>query len=164
MAKKEKVYSATAMICPKHGATHRAAFKPGERWTLICGRDGCDLVLEGTGTGLLRPGRFFLDCLIEEPVEGFTTEENWNGWACPYFTKEQGEKIMAEFNKHPDYSGEPAPFPAHYDEKRDAFITYSGYAEDPEEVWKGEAFDQLDGATLYPIGSGCWTWMEEEKA
>ena len=160
--KKEKVYSATAMVCPKHGTTHRAAFKPGDKWVLICGHDGCNLELQGTGSNLLVVGRFSLDCLLEEGVEGYHTGENWNGWACPYFTKEQGEQIMAAFNKIPDYSGEAAPFPARYDEARDAFITYSGYDEQPEDVWKGEPFDQLDGLRLYPIGTGSWTWNEEE--
>jgi hypothetical protein len=46
---------------------------------------------------------------------------------------------------------------AHYDEARDAFVTASGYEEDPEDVW---GVVVREGTPLYSIGGMSWTWME----
>ena len=91
--------------------------------------------------------------------EGYTKGNHWNGWACPWFTKETALEIadahnalMNEFNallpNNKSY--------AIYNETEDTFIFY-GYDEAETEEFKGKDFT-INGKTLhlYPIGNGCW--------
>jgi hypothetical protein len=41
----------------------------------------------------MRLSRFFLDFLGGQLFEGYTHSEECNGFACPYFTREQTERI-----------------------------------------------------------------------
>lgn len=93
--------------------------------------------------------------------DGYTDGTHWNGWACPWFTKETALEIadahnalMNEFN---------ALLPnnkayAIYNKTEDTFIFY-GYDEAETEEFKGEDFT-INGKTLhlYPIGNNCWIW------
>lgn len=81
--------------------------------------------------------------------EGYTDGRHWNGWACPYFTKEIAENIMHINNAYYTF-GE---WQMRYDEEQDAFIRE--YEDEEPEVFKG--YD-IDGLHLYPIGTCCWIW------
>lgn len=71
----------------------------------------------------------------------------WNGWACPYFTRETAEAILRDI---PDTT-------FRYDEARDMIImTYQGI-EDHE--WEGILFD---GVKMYAIGAYNWTWQDRK--
>ena len=80
--------------------------------------------------------------------EGYTSGRHWNGWACPYFTKEVAESIMKVNNK---IAGEDCPMS--YDAKTDTFSRY--YDEDSNDEFQGE---DINGMHLYPIGTCCWIW------
>lgn len=67
----------------------------------------------------------------------------WNGWACPYFTRETAEAILRDI---PDST-------YRYDESRDMLILQ--YMNDEPQEWEGLLFD---GVTMYAIGSHDWTW------
>lgn len=83
------------------------------------------------------------DCVMDPAVQ-------WNGWACPFFTKEQGMDLVHQTNR-----AELAGYHAWYEEDGDYFVFTSDDDTEPERfgpVVTGE------GKGLYPIGAWCWTW------
>jgi hypothetical protein len=99
----------------------------------------------------LRPAIFFLDC-VNRTFDGFTSGETWNGFACPYFTREQGEELAQAWRER--------GWTAHYDERREAFLF--GDAVDPGDAGDAriEEFSALDidGTPYFPIGARYWSW------
>lgn len=86
--------------------------------------------------------------------DGYTNGTHWNGWACPWFTKETALEIADAYNALiPDDKAR-----AIYNETEDTFIFY-GYDEAEPEEFKGKDFI-INGKTLhlYPIGNGSWVW------
>lgn len=80
----------------------------------------------------------------------------WNGFACPFFTVEEGLRLVARMNEDTEANGEFG-----YDPLKDCF-TYrdSTYDEDEESTqWKAE---EHNGKKLYPIGS-CFCWFEVKE-
>lgn len=84
---------------------------------------------------------------------GYTSGRLWNGWATPYFTLEEAQKLQAEFS-------EGANSPMLYDVTKDAFVLK--YEDDDEPyVWKGEDIQTVDGIKhLYGIGAYSHIWDE----
>lgn len=95
----------------------------------------------------MRATRFTIDTFGNEVFDGFTQGETWNGWARPYFTFEQSQRVA---EAHKAQGGR-----ASYDETQDSF-TFEMDAGDPD------AFpaDVVEGKKFYPIGAGCWIWEE----
>ena len=87
--------------------------------------------------------------------EGYTFGKSWNGWGCPYFTKEIAMEMMKEFNSEDQ--------PARYDEEKDTFIYImdADHAEDYTDIYAGKDYE-FNGNTihLYAIGTMAWTWVE----
>lgn len=84
---------------------------------------------------------------------GYTGGRRWNGWATPYFEKDEALAVMHDYN-------ECAENPMEYDEVYDQF-----YILDKEtaelETWKGEKLNTDEGIKhLYGIGAYCWMWEE----
>jgi hypothetical protein len=106
----------------------------------------------------LQPARFSIDTLGEDVLfDGFTADETWNGWACPYFTFEQAQKVVNAFNVSQHFVNDRVS--AHYDAERDAFcflLETSGESDDFPAV-------SIDGQKFYPIGAGCWIWERSDK-
>lgn len=73
-----------------------------------------------------------------------TTGESWNGWECPYFTKEQGEALL----RSPGFES------GRYDSEQDAFVFPCDEEGEPD-VWPAV---EVDGVKYYGIGAGCWIW------
>jgi len=104
---------------------------------------------------------FYIDG-IEGMFEGYTDGSNWNGWATPYFTYEEGERIMdaiTELHKQDDelpIRGEVG----YYDEAEDAFIV-PGEGDNEAEIFYGMDI-KINGKKIrvYPIGNGSWIWDE----
>ena len=97
----------------------------------------------------LKPATFTIDDI--HPFEGYDEEYYWNGWECPWFTKEVGDAIV---NYYKDTM--------YFDEKEDAFVFTAPYGnideEDPD-YFAGQDIETVDGVKhLYPIGNGSWTW------
>lgn len=108
--------------------------------------------------------QFTLDCIDETegsvtPFKGYTHGDHWNGWATPYFARDEAQRVAAALNKvyaNPHY--------AWYDRGQDAFANfYEG--DDPNDIeeWHGKQVE-VDGQmlTLYAIGAYCWTWNSYE--
>lgn len=125
----------------------------------------------------------------ENIYEGYTDGRLWNGWACPYFTKEVADEMMADHNEV-----------MYYEERLDAYIVVDSnhdnlidsgakdlvdsiikYAKpnptrdyeikNIESILIGLDFDVFRGEDievngeilhLYDIGNSCWIWDEYE--
>lgn len=92
-----------------------------------------------------RTAKFFIE--REDGVyPGLASPETWNGFACPLFTREVVERMVAE-----------CPYlPLSYDAERDAFIEKDDDGDD--EVY--EAIE-IGGSRYYAVGAWSWAWHEE---
>lgn len=87
---------------------------------------------------------------------GYTSGRLWNGWATPYFTLEEAQKIQTEFSRG-------ANSPMLYDVMKDEFRLQ--YEDDDEPyIWKGEDIQTVDGIKhLYGIGAYSHIWDELDE-
>jgi hypothetical protein len=97
--------------------------------------------------------KFTIDTLGERVFDGYTKDEDWNGWACPYFTFEQAQSIVTAHNDN--------GWPARYDQGNDQFIFSMKHAGGQEDEIYSPILE--DGLKLYPIGTASWIWEEEDK-
>lgn len=127
-------------FCPQGGgfvncarrAVFHATFKPADEPQFAPARFTGEWMPEGTA------------------LAGYTNGLRWNGWACPYFTKEEALRLVEDW---------PGLF---YDEARDAFVRpCEGGDPDETEVFGAETIT-VAGQPLkvYPVGSGSWCWEE----
>lgn len=85
---------------------------------------------------------------------GYTSGYLWNGWATPYFEKDEAERVVAGYN-------ELALFPMYYDADSDSYKTddVDGFDGD---CWQGEDIQTEDGTKhLYGIGAYSWVWDDD---
>lgn len=73
------------------------------------------------------------------------SDDTCNGWACPYFEKSEGERMVAWLPESDDSLV--------FDEATGTFTTT--YDPDAPESFAGI---DIDGMHLYPIGNGSWMW------
>jgi len=96
---------------------------------------------------------FTMDCW-DQKFEGLSFGYSWNGWSCPYFTKEIGLQISEVINEEKCHLT--------YSESKDCFVLHD--LEEPD-------FDEdimpqiINGKKYYSIGacSWCWTEISEEE-
>lgn len=95
----------------------------------------------------------FALCEDHNAYIGYTSGALWNGWATPYFTLEEAQRLQADFNRGIDT-------PMLYDVAKDEFrIQYDG--DDEPYIWKGEDIQTVDGIKhLYGIGAYSHIWDE----
>ncbi|RYZ79393.1 MAG: hypothetical protein EOP04_27830 [Proteobacteria bacterium] len=84
----------------------------------------------------------------EQTFEGFTTGEDWNGFAVLFFELNVAHQIIDSLSKIGISSG--------YDSDEDAFWVISDGSDDEELFFSTES----EGRKYYPIGSGSWIWEE----
>lgn len=94
----------------------------------------------------MRPTRFTIDSL-DGTFDGHTQDEDWNGWAVPYFTYEQALTVLAACQKANQHG--------FYDAVSDRFIFSF---KDEDESYEAE---EIDGLKVYPVGARNWIWEEE---
>ena len=100
----------------------------------------------------MRKTRFVIDC-NEKTYEGYTDGRLWNGWECPWFTKEVADEMMRDFIND---GGK-----AEYDSETDCYIFQTEGGWDQPDVFDGYDVNTEDGSMhLYPIGAWCWIWDE----
>lgn len=104
----------------------------------------------------LKEANFTIDTLEGQTFSGYTLGEEWNGWACPYFTFEQANKLLETYRSMKTYEGKPLR--AYYYSNTDKFCFEVDSHEDIQEFSPVE----VEGKKLYPIGSGDWIWQIEE--
>jgi hypothetical protein len=94
----------------------------------------------------LRRSRFTIETFPDQIFEGYTFDDDWNGWACPYFEFEEAAHILDIYKR----KGENA----RYNESNDEFTFIEA-----EEVFPAV---EIEGLKLYPIGNSVWIWEEAE--
>jgi hypothetical protein len=102
----------------------------------------------------LRKALFYID---GGPIyTGYTNGDRWNGWATPYFTLEEAQRLQAEFNQGDGLR-------MFYDCQADKFILQ--YDDDDEPyIWEGEDIQTVDGKLhLYGIGAYSHIWDEADN-
>ena len=104
----------------------------------------------------MRPTQFKIESLGYEVFDGFTKEETWNGWACPYFTFEQAQKVLEQFNLFRRITGQTGF--AFYSEPADIFV-FPGDENEPEIF----AAIEENGEKFYLVGAFAWIWEEMDK-
>ncbi|MGC2237991.1 MAG: hypothetical protein WA584_17660 [Pyrinomonadaceae bacterium] len=94
----------------------------------------------------MRKAKFFLEVLEPYDFEGYTEDDDWNGWSCPYFTFDEAEKIVKAHKQ--------AGLKAIYEESSDEFIFE---LQGEIEIYAPTTINELK---LYPIGTASWIWEE----
>ena len=83
-----------------------------------------------------RPAVFQIDA-IESYFHGVTQDQHWNGFACPLFSLEETQRLMA-LNNHTEFCGQIV-----YDAEQDAFLFHEFGVESEErpDVFKAVVID-----------------------
>lgn len=94
----------------------------------------------------MRKAQFTLESLGISAFNGYTLDETWNGWACPYFSYDEALKITEAQNS---VGGK-----GWYEESSDRFVF--------DIQGEREAFApiEIESLKLYPIGNASWIWDE----
>jgi hypothetical protein len=114
-------------------------------------------------TGFYKTKFYIMDVRDDRDLfEGYTHGEYWNGWACPYFTLEEGKRLIAYLNdlhKQEGYENMPVPTQKHrYDAETDQF-----YIMDDNDEYEPLIYGRVDIEglpPLYEIGSWYWVWSD----
>ncbi len=91
---------------------------------------------------------------IEAIYMAYMTDARWNGWAMPWFTKDQAIEICTMMQ---GFDGSMV-----FDETEDCVIYIDNSCDEEERTQKfvGQDLETVDGPHhLYPIGDG-WCWSE----
>lgn len=101
----------------------------------------------------MRKTAFSIDFFEGKVFEGLTTDKDWNGFACPYFTFNQAQSIVDAWKEQGLKAG--------YEEREDLFFfEVMAFGDDDEECIENFASTEIEGLKLYPIGASCWIWSE----
>lgn len=47
----------------------------------------------------LRKAQFKIETFPDEVFEGYTLDDDWNGWMCPYFDLKEAKRILNLYNQ-----------------------------------------------------------------
>ncbi len=94
-----------------------------------------------------------LDTYGDQVFDGYTAGEEWNGWACPYFTYDQACRIVEAHRRH--------GWEAHYDPVKDEFV----FSFERDGLPDPDAFPavHIGEDKFYPIGAFGWIWSEADS-
>lgn len=108
-----------------------------------------------TNSKPLKQATFMVD--DGERFKGYEEGYIWNGWYCPWFTKEEGLKIAEWINSYTEDS-------LTFDETKDAFKYVLQDDSDDIDYYVGANINTEDGVKhLYPIGNKSWTWDKDAE-
>src|SRR5690606_14708667 len=98
---------------------------------------------------------------VQGLYDGLTRGETWNGWAVPYFEKEQALRIAEDYNRlAKEGGGDMADARANHDGKTDSFVFYDPNNDD-EVVYEAVTIGvEEEEVRVYPVGTREWTWEE----
>lgn len=91
----------------------------------------------------------------EKKYKGWTFDDDWNGWACPYFEKKEADAIMKDFK-------------GKFDKKKNAYLFNPEGDGDKVpladwDVYEMQVIDTPDGKKeVWAIGAWAWVWSESK--
>jgi len=93
-------------------------------------------------------------------ARGYTLGDTWNGFECPFFTKEVAVEILQE-TIDTDLTQEYF-VGFEYDKENDQFVLKET---DDKLFFEARKFQTVEGnkIKLYPIGSWMWCWSKSEN-
>lgn len=100
----------------------------------------------------IKPNKFQIDFLPSQIFDGFTTGEDWNGFACPLFPFEEAKRLSKAW--------EEIGKSAQYLKNQDMFIFERIDNSGEPEFFTPEIINEQK---LYPIGAFSWIWSEVES-
>lgn len=107
-----------------------------------------DFTTKGLAGRIARHGQFYIDDPDSTQYPGYSFGLTWNGWACPFFSYDVAQQIIADFVAE---GGE-----GRYDDASDSFRLQSA---DESYAVTGIDIETPDGSQrVYPIGAGMWIW------
>lgn len=91
--------------------------------------------------------------------KAWTTGARWNGWATPFFEKEEADRVITLLGSLLEDQGERA----YFDEAKDAYVVERQYAPDiRRDVFDAETIETPKGTRkVYAIGAYSYTWWTE---
>ncbi|GAB4523355.1 MAG: hypothetical protein OHK0046_36950 [Anaerolineae bacterium] len=104
---------------------------------------------------ICRSATFNMDSLPSQ-FNGYTAGEMWNGWACPFFEREEAEKVLS--------ASEANGYRWEHNAVDDTYIVR--HVDDPAdyeaEIISPVTIQVNDIGTIkaYAIGAYSWTWQE----
>jgi len=118
----------------------------------------------------LREGKFCID--DSQVFPGYTAGRSWNCWACPYFTYEEGMRVMQCFGgKHVEseeqLSKKVEDTEWTFSKEKDAFIINCDQCDEVDTIVGQDAVcgkGTLGEETVhvYALGNGSWCWDEDD--
>jgi hypothetical protein len=104
---------------------------------------------------VLLKGKFSIEG--EKPFNGYHDPTRlWNGWHCPYFEWDEAVEIVRWINKW----REEFQLSIEHDQRT---ITCMEQPGEPFEIEPIEMETEEGKKLLYPIGTGWWVWVAQEK-
>ena len=97
----------------------------------------------------LVPARFSIHT-VDKVFDGFHYGDNWNGWACPYFSLETAREIMRDVE-----ANDPEQ---RWWETETAIVTQHECDDEPMEFPKKIINVGGVAHTIVAVGSGFWVW------
>ena len=112
------------------------------------------------GTWEHMPDTVWLDGMVELGAvpAAMLDDRRWNGWACPWFTREHAETIVNASNALNAEWGGDAATPFRWDGAA-LLEGYYDYEHGNRLEWAPVATIERDGVTLYGIGNDGWCWV-----
>ena len=89
----------------------------------------------------------------EKIADAYVGNQKWNGWECPFFTKEEADKVAEHLKTNCDCIVE-------YDADKDEYKTrYKDDDVEDTEIWDATTVETVDGRKhVYCIGGWAWCW------
>lgn len=103
----------------------------------------------------MRTFRFTIDLLDSKTFKAYTQDEDWNGFACPYFNYNQTQNLLDAWIS--------AGRDAKYETETDQFTFEVDSGENAKDYDSFLAVE-IDGLKFYPIGAFSWIWEEVREA
>jgi hypothetical protein len=103
----------------------------------------------------MREAKFSHDFLGDGEFRGYTRDEDYNGFACPYFSYDQAMLVLQAWVDQ--------GLTANYEGNTDEFVFELSGGEPGNEFQRFGAI-YADGLKLYPIGVFDWIWKEVGKS
>lgn len=114
---------------------------------------------------MARAAKFSID--LGKSYPGYTFNEHWNGWECPYFTKEVADEICKDFSftySFTDSEGKSQECRYYYKEESDTFYGFDDNTEYGEqEIGCPKEIQTPEGKKkVYDFSIAGWIWGEDK--